>query len=129
MQHYCLVEEEKGYTRVEEILNSVTFGNAVVFLHKVTLTEVTYDLLRSGMYIDAAELFSTCYKLPIIIAEDLSDSFVTLAAGFKVRYRISFADSFVLALAKSQNAKILTSDHHEFDPIEKGGELSFEWIR
>ena len=48
---------------------------------------------------------------------------------FKTNYKISFADSFVLASAKLNNARIITSDHHEFDVIEKDGDMDFEWIR
>ena len=48
---------------------------------------------------------------------------------FKTKYKISFADIFVLATAKLNNATIITSDHHEFDIIETSGELTFEWIR
>ncbi|GHU08730.1 hypothetical protein FACS1894151_05160 [Spirochaetia bacterium] len=34
-------------------------------------------------------------------------------------YKISLADSIVLAETKINNASIITADHHEFDIIEK----------
>lgn len=125
----ALLREEDGYKNVEVILHQVSLGKVQVLLHKVTLTEVTYDLIRSGEYVDVPEILATCYKLPVFIVDDLSDTFIGLAATYKVVHKISFADCFVLALAKTKDAIIVTSDHHEFDAIEKTGELKFEWIR
>jgi len=34
-----------------------------------------------------------------------------------------------LATAKINDAGVLTSDHHEFDEVEKRGDVQFEWIR
>lgn len=125
----ALLKEEQGHDKVEDVLNKASLGRASVLLHKVTLTEITYDLLHSGVYVDAADVFSTCYKLPLTVTDELTDAFIALAAGFKVHYRISFADCFVLAVAKLQNAKVITSDHHEFNAVEQSGEVKFEWIR
>ncbi|MGI8637617.1 MAG: PIN domain-containing protein [Segetibacter sp.] len=48
---------------------------------------------------------------------------------FKTTYKISFADCFVLSTAKLYGAKVVTSDHHEFDLIDQNRDLEFEWIR
>lgn len=106
-----------------------TNSSLTIYLHKVTLTEVVYDGLRSQPNKTAVQIIQDIKKLPIIIAQILSDEFVGLAAYFKVNHRISFADSFVLALAKLHNANIITSDHHEFDAVEQNGEVKFKWIR
>ena len=45
------------------------------------------------------------------------------------RFWISLADSVALAFAKNREAELVTSDHHEFDALDKLGELSFFWIR
>ncbi|MCY7422984.1 MAG: hypothetical protein LH478_14725 [Chitinophagaceae bacterium] len=48
---------------------------------------------------------------------------------FKTTYKVSFADCFVLATTRLNNSAIVTSDHHEFDEIERKGDLNFEWLR
>ena len=61
--------------------------------------------------------------------DKLKDNVFKEAGRLKATYKISLADSIVLAEAKTRGAKILTADHHEFDPINKDLEVSFYWIR
>ena len=42
---------------------------------------------------------------------------------------MSYADSFVLAAANINNAIVVSSDHHEFDTVEKNTNLKFYWLR
>jgi len=51
------------------------------------------------------------------------------AGEFKRNYRVSLADSVALGLAQQLNAYLVTSDHHEFDPIDRDGKARFWWIR
>jgi hypothetical protein len=67
--------------------------------------------------------------LPILISNNLTNSFIRQIGYFKVNHKISFADSFVLALASLKKAKVISSDHHEFGEIEKTKALSFLRIR
>ena len=39
------------------------------------------------------------------------------------------ADSFALALAAQLDASLISTDHHEFDDVEKSGEVKFFWLR
>ena len=59
----------------------------------------------------------------------MDSRFIQIAGFYKVNYKISFADSFVLALATIKKATIISSDHHEFDAIENSSSLQFNWIR
>jgi len=47
----------------------------------------------------------------------------------KTVYRISYADSFVLALAEQQEAAVISTDHHEFDAVETAQAFRFAWLR
>jgi hypothetical protein len=47
----------------------------------------------------------------------------------KVEERPSFADAFALALAERLNIPLVTTDHHEFDAIERKGHFRFLWLR
>ena len=66
---------------------------------------------------------------PIILIYKMDNNFIKHAGFYKVNYKISFADCFVLALATIKKASIISSDHHEFDDIEKSASLQFKWIR
>ena len=48
------------------------------------------------------------------------------AADFKTRFKISLADAFAAALAKEQNAQLVTGDP-EFKPLEK--EVDITWLK
>jgi hypothetical protein len=51
------------------------------------------------------------------------------AGGFKATYRVSLADSVALGLAQQHNAHLVSSDHHEFDPINRDGKVQFCQIK
>jgi hypothetical protein len=42
---------------------------------------------------------------------------------------VSLADCFAMALANRVQAELVTSDHHEFDPIAQNGICSIQFIR
>jgi len=42
---------------------------------------------------------------------------------------MSYADSYVLAMADISNAQVVSTDHHEFDIVEKNTMLKFYWPR
>lgn len=77
----------------------------------------------------ADKIFNDILSLPITIVDSLADEVFLEAGRLKAAYRISLADSVALAEAKTRNALLVTTDHHEFDPIEKKGEGEFFWVR
>ncbi len=68
-------------------------------------------------------------ELPITIIDNLSDTMFTEAGRLKASYRMSIADSIAVAEAAIRKAALLTSDHHEFDIIDKKEDIEFAWIR
>ncbi|MGD2089194.1 MAG: type II toxin-antitoxin system VapC family toxin [Candidatus Aminicenantes bacterium] len=98
------------------------------FMHSINLGEVYYDSLRVLENKAPGELFDDIAKLPIHIIWTLDIPFIKLVGKYKTSYRISYADSFVLALAERENAIVISTDH-EFDVIEEEGKLSFYWLR
>jgi len=98
------------------------------FMHAITLGEVYYDTLRMNKN-KAMDLFETVNELGIQIIRNIDEKLIKVAADFKVNNKMSYADSFVLALAEINNAQIITTDHHEFDAVEKNSNLKFYWLR
>jgi predicted nucleic acid-binding protein len=125
----AFLKNEEGHIIVDEIFKDAIDGNCKIFLHRTTFLEVYYEFLRSSGKKIADELFTSVSTQPIILIYKMDNNFIKHAGFYKVNYKISFADCFVLALATIKKASIISSDHHEFDDIEKSASLQFKWIR
>ncbi|UCH98389.1 MAG: type II toxin-antitoxin system VapC family toxin [Candidatus Aminicenantes bacterium] len=99
------------------------------YMHAANLGEVYYDSIRYSDKKYAKQLLEDVKKLPIHFIWNLDEDFIELLGEYKTTYSISYADAFVLALAKRENATIVTTDYHEFLPVEESGSLSFFWLR
>jgi predicted nucleic acid-binding protein len=52
------------------------------------------------------------------------------AARIKTTYKISIADSIVLAETSVSGGTVITADHHEMDKVEQNeSSVKFLWIR
>jgi predicted nucleic acid-binding protein len=100
-----------------------------LYTSSINLYEVYYDALRRSPPDKANELLNDLYSLPLTVIQAVDQSLMQSAGYFKTTYRISLADSFALGLAKQLQAHLVTSDHHEFDVIDKSGEVDFFWLR
>ncbi|HEX4965806.1 MAG TPA: type II toxin-antitoxin system VapC family toxin [Thermoanaerobaculia bacterium] len=99
-------------------------------LHAVNLCEVYYDGIRRGDTSDAARLEKLLTKsgfdIETMVPQPLWESVGRLKATHR---RVSLADCFALAFALLENATLVTSDHHEFDPIAATGICPIQFIR
>ncbi len=121
-------DDEAGAEKVNEILDKAAESACEVLMHNASVAELYYNALKSGN--QKAELvLPSLYSYPIRYVDRITTDMIKWMGYFKTTYKISFADSIVLATAKLNNAKVVTSDHHEFDMIEKSGDVAFEWIR
>ena len=121
----ALLKKEQG----ADIVKNVVEGNFETFLHAVTLLEIYYNLAKE-LDIDRANLFfDLILQTKIKIIYEITENTIKNAGYFKSKYKISLGDSFVLAIAKLHNAKVVSSDHHELDIIENLEKIDFLWIR
>ena len=109
---------EPGSEIVESIL--IKDENRCV-AHSINLCEVYYDFIRAKDEETALAAVTDLQSIGIITAEYMDSSFWQEAGKFKAKNNISLADCFAIALAIRENAILLTSDHHEFDPIVENG--------
>lgn len=121
--------DEEGADVVENLLVGNNTEKIDLLMHKLNFYEVFYDTWKSKSEATAMEVFKTIEDSPVEIIDSISDELMIEAARFKANYRMSVADSFAIAAAKQQKAILVTSDHHEFDPVDKAGEVEFLWIR
>ena len=95
----------------------------------LNLCEVYYDAYRQGGKRIADQLLRDVGKLPIRFVRTISRPLLQEAGRLKAAGRISLADAFAVALANLKGGRLITTDHHEFDPVEARGDGEFYWIR
>ena len=80
-----------------------------------------YVKTRAGG-VDCGELAVVDFmRLGIVARDDMDFDFWKSAGRLKALGRISLADTFAVTLAAREEATIVTSDHHEFDPFIAAG--------
>ena len=125
----AFLRKEPGFEKVRQLMEEASANQVKIYTHKMTTAEVCYNALRINADENVKSFLLHLRKLPLIEVDNLSDDFVVRVAHFKVAHKISFADSFVLALAQTHHAAVVSSDHHEFSAVAQSGILSFFWIR
>ena len=99
-------------------------------LHAVNLCEVFYDGLRRGDTTDATRLEELLTKSGFDIETEVPRPLWESVGRLKATLRkVSLADCFALAFALRENGTLVTSDHHEFDPIAATGICPIQFIR
>ena len=125
----AFLNDEPGADVIDTLLQKAKNNECTLYMHKLNILEIYYGVLREDGHAKAEDGFAKILALPIKVIESLSDTVFKAAGKPKVSYRISVADSIALAEAKTRNVQLVTSDHHEFDPIEKQKDVMFYWIR
>ncbi len=125
----AFLNDEDGAAQVESVIRAAEAGQSLVYVNKTNLLEVYYDVYRAEGKERAGQVLQALRELPISIVEGLEDRVFAEAGRMKATYRISLADAIALAEARTRKAELVTSDHHEFDVIEKKEDISFHWIR
>jgi len=123
------VYDEVGSDVVESALKQADESMAVLYMNKLNLFEVYYDILRSEGLQQAEDFYSMVQMSSINVIDGLSDFVFREAGRIKTQYKMSLADSIALGEASVLGATILTSDHHEFDIVEQNEKIKFAWIR
>ncbi|MCL2579547.1 MAG: PIN domain-containing protein [Oscillospiraceae bacterium] len=125
----ALLQDEPGADKVSDAINAAHHGQAEIVMHKVNLLEVYYDVFRTRGKEKADLMWARFNKLPVDINAVISDEIFTQAGRLKASYKISLADSVVLAQALVTDSELLTADHHEFDTLSGREPIRFNWIR
>ncbi|OGP49144.1 MAG: hypothetical protein A2Y79_11105 [Deltaproteobacteria bacterium RBG_13_43_22] len=121
------LENEPFAQEIETILYQAKDGVLRLYLHVLHLGEVYYITLREKGR-DLADLsYSRIKRFPIKFVEHINEDLLLSAATIKANYPVSYADSFAAALAKMNNAALLTGDP-DFRKLEKDGVLKIAWL-
>lgn len=110
------------------VLNLLKSGGDC-FAHVLNLCEVYYHLRRLTSRVDSDTTIENLIQDGLRVRSDIDDAFWRQVGEHKIRGRISIADCFCIALAQRLGATVVTSDRHEFEPIEQAGIVPVLFIR
>ena len=123
----AILADEPGAAMVEELLQEPTNR---CLIHAVSACEVYYDLYRRGNIEDADNLEVLFAEYGLELFEALPRDLRRIAGKLKAEWRrVSLADCFALALAIWEEGTLVTSDHHELDPLAKAEVCPIRFIR
>ena len=123
-----LIKEEEGAAIVRQALES---EDNISLIHAVNLCEVYYNCLRCYGNDPTEKLLDRLLEAGLIVRNDMDSDFWKAAGALKARGRISLADCFAIALTVREDAVLLTSDRHEFEPLltTQGFPANVQFIR
>ena len=117
--------DEQGADIVEDLLLDAQDGNKTLLLSVINLGEIWYSISRTHSPDIADGYIEEIKAMPIsIIDADWENS--RQAAFYKARGNISYADCFAAALAKLNDAEVVTGDK-EFEILED--DVSILWLK
>jgi predicted nucleic acid-binding protein len=123
----ALIKKEKGYHKVDQLLQECVKGEIVLYLNSVNLLEVYYDRLYVGRD-EAEEAYELIYNSNIQVIDDIT-LILREAARFKTTYNLSLADAIGLATAVCLDGIFVTCDHHELEKVEQSESIPFLRVR
>lgn len=104
--------------------------NSQCLAHAINLCEVFYDAFRKVDETHAQSVIKDLQSVRVTERNDLDQSFWQEAGRLKAIYRkISLADCCAVVLTNRVGGTLLTSDHHELDPLAAQGVCPITFIR
>jgi len=124
----AFLNDEVGADSVAAVFEKAKRGEARLLMNMINLFEVYYGFYHEKGR-DFAERTIDGVRRSAISICDFTNEVFTEAGRLKVTYKISLADSIVLAQAAVSGGVLLTADHHELDVVEGRENIRFQWIR
>jgi predicted nucleic acid-binding protein len=120
---------EKGADNIRNLFQKTVDNQAVLVMNKFNFLEVYYKIYKVYGKASADDLVETMKQMPVIIKDSLTDEVLKEAGRIKVTYKMSFADSIAIAETIINKGSLVTSDHHEIEPVEKKENINITWFR
>lgn len=115
---------EAGRDRVEELLRQSKDGETSLLLCMMNFGEVLYITERHRGLVTAQKVQALIENMPIQII-DPDRNLILDAAHIKANHPLSYADAFVVAIARQENGIIVSGDP-EFKSVEEM--VAIEWL-
>ena len=121
----AFLQDEPGAQIVEDFILQAQDGEMSLIMCVVNLGEIWYSIFRKSSAETADHYIEQIQGMPIeIINADWE--LTRLAAAYKARGNISYADCFVAGLATQCDGQVITGDK-EFEALEK--EVKIIWLK
>ncbi len=128
LDSYALIvyfRKQKGWEIVRDLLFEAFQSDQKMFLTSINWGEVYYTRLQTGDEEKAEEAVRAIKNMPIDVVEEIDTRLTKQAGKYKALGGIAYADCFAAALAKKENAILVTGDK-ELAQLEK--EIKILWI-
>ncbi len=122
----AVVKSEGGASAMRKLLRE---HSGQTFIHAANLLKIYSGIERDHGREKAERVWLLLDKKLIRVSNDLDREFLRDAAFVKNTHRMSFADSFAIALARRLNCPLISTDHHELDAVAASGVCKVEFIR
>lgn len=120
------VKSESGASAMPKLLRE---HSGQTFIHAANLLEIYYGIERDHGRQMAERVWLLIDKKLIRVSNDLDREFLRDAAFVNNAHRMSFADSFAIALARRLDCPLISTDHHELDAVDAAGVCKVKFIR
>ncbi len=122
----AFLDGEAGADVVEMRLLDI---NAVCIAHAINLCEVYYHAFRRSGERVAEMAMSKLKAVGIRVRADFDEALWKQAGKIKGSHRLSLADAVAVALTQRVKGELITSDHHELDPLAQAGVCRIAFFR
>lgn len=122
----ALIKQEKGASRMRQLLRE---HRGETWIHAAQLLEIYYGMEQGFGRARAERVWDIADNCGIKQRDDLDRDFLRDAAFAKVTHKMSFADSFAVALARRLSCALVSTDHHELDAVKAAGVCDVLFIR
>jgi uncharacterized protein with PIN domain len=122
----ALLQKEPGAEQVAALLAGQ--GHRCL-LHSIQLCEIYYDQIRRGIGEDGGSLEAMLTAAGLEIRTDTRDLWATAGRLKAELRRVSLADCFAMALALQEGGFLVSTDHHELDPVQAAGLCPIHFVR
>ena len=121
---FAFLNGEPAAPEVETIIGEAQEAERPMWITAVNLGEIWYGVARRQSSEKADQTIDRVRRLGLKVV-DADWDLTRLAAQFKARYRLSYADCYAAALAKQLNTEVITGDP-EFRQLEP--EVKVRWL-
>jgi predicted nucleic acid-binding protein len=125
----ALLAGEPGAEKVRKIIQDAVDGNITVKINQINLLEVYYKICNVYNQDEANKAMKKLKEFPIEIIIGLKEDVFNEAGRIKSKYKIPLGDSIVVAECIICKGILVTSDHNDFENIEKKENLKINWFR
>jgi len=125
----ALLAGEHGAENVKKIIQEAIDGKINIKINQINLLEVYYKVCNVYDQNEANKTMIKIREFPLEIIIGLKDDVFNEAGRIKSKYKIPLGDSIAVAECIIGNGILVTSDHNDFEKIEKKENIKINWFR